>query len=69
MLATVPVILDQAVGYCSHYFGSGCWLLFKLFCIMLLVTVPIILNKAVVTVSIILNQALGHCSYYFGSVC
>jgi hypothetical protein len=19
--------LDEAVGYCSHYFGSGCWLL------------------------------------------
>jgi hypothetical protein len=23
--------LDQAVGYSSHYFGSGCWLLFILF--------------------------------------
>jgi hypothetical protein len=42
MLMTVPVILDQAVGYCSLYFGSRCWLLFKLFCIKLLVTVPII---------------------------
>ena len=28
MLIIVPVILDQAVGECSHYFGSGCWLLF-----------------------------------------
>jgi hypothetical protein len=40
MLVTVPIILvqavgycsiilDQAVGYCSHYFKPGCWLLFE----------------------------------------
>jgi hypothetical protein len=28
--------LDQVVGYCSHYYGSG-----------LLVTVPVILDQAV----------------------
>jgi hypothetical protein len=47
LLVTVPIILDQAVGYCSHYFGSGCWLLFALFWVRLLVTVPIILDQAV----------------------
>jgi hypothetical protein len=31
MLVTVPIILDQVVGYRSRYFGSGCWLLFPLF--------------------------------------
>jgi hypothetical protein len=41
---TVPVILDQAFDYCSHYYGSGCWLLFPLLWIKLLVTVPIILD-------------------------
>jgi hypothetical protein len=56
MLVTVPIILDQDVGYCSHYFGSGCWLLFTLFWVGLLVTVPIILD-----------QAVGYCSHYFGS--
>jgi hypothetical protein len=50
--------LDQAVGYCSHYFESGCWLLFPLFWIRLLVTDHIILD-----------QAVGYCSYYFGSGC
>jgi hypothetical protein len=40
-------ILDQAVGYYSHYFGSGCWLLFPLFWIRLLVTVPMILDQVV----------------------
>jgi hypothetical protein len=30
-LVTVPIILDQAFGYCSHYFKSGCWSLFLLF--------------------------------------
>jgi hypothetical protein len=38
-LITVPIILDQAVDYCSHYFGSGRWLLFQLFSIKMLVTV------------------------------
>ena len=50
--------VDQAVGYCSHYFGSDCWLLFPLFWIRLLVTIPIILDHAV-----------GYCSHYFGSGC
>ena len=50
--------VDQVAGYCSHYFGSGCWLLFTLFWIRLLVTVPIILD-----------QAVGYCSGYFGSDC
>jgi hypothetical protein len=49
-LVTVPIILDQAVGYCSGY-----WLLFTLFWIRLLVTVPIILD-----------QDVGYCSHYFG---
>jgi hypothetical protein len=39
--------VDQAVSYCSHYFGSGCWLLFPLYWIRLLVTVPVILDQAV----------------------
>jgi hypothetical protein len=39
--------LDQAVGYSSYYFGSGCWLLFPLFWIRLLVIVPIILDQAI----------------------
>ena len=38
----VAITLDQAVGYSSYYFGSTCWLLFLLFWIRLLVTVPII---------------------------
>ena len=54
----VPVILDQAVGYCSYYFGSGYRLLFPLFWIRPLVTFPIILD-----------QAVGYGSYYFGSGC
>jgi hypothetical protein len=37
---TVPVNLDQVVDYSSHYVGSKCWLLFTLYWIMLLVTVP-----------------------------
>jgi hypothetical protein len=53
---TVSIILDQTVCYCSHYFGSGCWLLFSLFCIGL-----------VVTVLIILDQVVGYCAHYFGS--
>jgi hypothetical protein len=81
MLATVPIILDQAVGYCSHYFGLGCWLLFPLFWIRLLVTIPINLSQTgwlllplfwirlLVTVPIILDQAVGYCSHYFGSCC
>jgi hypothetical protein len=58
MFGTVPVILDQAVNYCSGYFVSGCWVLFQLFWIRLLVTVHIILD-----------QAVGYCSGYFGSGC
>jgi hypothetical protein len=54
-----PNILDQAVGYCSYYFGSGCWLLFPIFWIRRLVTVPIILNRAVGYSSYFLDQALG----------
>jgi hypothetical protein len=50
--------LDQAVGYGSYYFGSGCWLLFTLFWIRLLVTVHIILD-----------QAIGECSGDFGTGC
>jgi hypothetical protein len=41
---TFPVILDQAVGYCSHYYGSGCWLLFPLLSIKLFVNVLIIFD-------------------------
>jgi hypothetical protein len=41
---TVPVILDQAVGCCSNYYESVCWLLFPLLWFKLLVTVPIILD-------------------------
>jgi hypothetical protein len=55
LLVNVSVNLDQAVVYCSYYFGSRClllfplfgsccWLLFPLFWIRLLVTVPIILD-------------------------
>jgi uncharacterized membrane protein len=39
------IILDQAVGHCCYYFGSGCWLLLPLFWIRLLVTVHIIINS------------------------
>jgi hypothetical protein len=28
-LVTVPIILNQAVGYCSNDLGPGCWLLFQ----------------------------------------
>jgi hypothetical protein len=48
--------LGQAAGYCSHYFGSGCWLLITLSWTWLLVIVPIILD-----------QAVGYCSNDFGS--
>jgi hypothetical protein len=58
LLVIVPIIFDQAVGSCSHYFGSGCWLLFPFFWIRLLVAVPIILK-----------QAVDHRSYDFGSGC
>jgi hypothetical protein len=47
LLVNVPIILDQAVSYSSHYFGPGCWLLFILFWMMFLVNVPIILVQAV----------------------
>jgi hypothetical protein len=50
--------IKPAVGCCSHYIGSGCWLLFPSFSIRLLVTVPIILD-----------QVVGYCSHYFGSSC
>jgi hypothetical protein len=79
-LVTVPIILGQAVGYCTSDFGSGCWFLFPLFWIMLLMNVPMILDQAVaysshfwislmVTVPITLDQAVGYSSYYFGSGC
>jgi hydrogenase-4 membrane subunit HyfE len=51
LLVTVPIILNQAVGYCFHYFESGSWSLFLLYWIRLLVNVPIILD-----------QAVGYCS-------
>jgi hypothetical protein len=35
-VVTVLIILDQVVGYCSDYYGSG-----------LLVTVPVILDQPV----------------------
>jgi hypothetical protein len=71
LLVTVPIILDQAVGHCSGDFGSGCWLLFPLFWIRLLMNVPMILDQAVtycshfwisllVTVPITLDQAVGY---------
>jgi hypothetical protein len=47
--------LDQTVGYCFHHFGSGCWFLFPSFWIWMLVIVPIISD-----------QAVGYCSHYFG---
>jgi hypothetical protein len=50
------IILGQAAGYCSHYFGSGCWLLITLSWTWLLVIFPIILD-----------QAVGYCSNDFGS--
>jgi hypothetical protein len=46
-LITLPIILDQAVSYCSYHFGSCCRLLFTLFWIRPLVTLPIILDQAV----------------------
>jgi hypothetical protein len=45
------MILDQVISYCTGDFGSGCWLLFLLFWIKMLATVPIILD-----------QAVGYCS-------
>jgi hypothetical protein len=59
--------LDQAVGYCFHYFESGYWLLFQRFCISLLVTVPVILDQAVGYFYIIMGHAVGCCSHYLGS--
>ena len=47
MLVTVQIILHQPVGDCYHYIESGYWLLFLLFWIRLLVTVPIVLDQAV----------------------
>jgi hypothetical protein len=83
----VPMILDKAVNDCSgdfgsgfpHYVGSKCWLLFTLYWIMLLVTVPF-LDQNVGYCSHYFGlgcwllfpffyQSVGHCSYYFGSGC
>jgi hypothetical protein len=47
VLVTVPIFLEQAVGYCSHNFYSGCWSSFLSFWIRLLVTVPMILDQVV----------------------
>ena len=80
MLIIVPVILDQAVGDCSHYFRSGCWLLFPfflsvcwslflLFWIRLLATVSIFFISLLVIVPIILDQVVDYCSSDFGSGC
>jgi hypothetical protein len=55
---TVPVILDQSVGYCSHYYGSGGWLLFTLLWVRLLITVHISVDEAV-----------GYCSHYIRLSC
>jgi hypothetical protein len=75
------MILDQFDGHYSGDFRSGCWLLFPLFWIRLLVTIPINLNQSgwlllplfwirlLVTVPIILDHAVGYCSHYFGSGC
>jgi hypothetical protein len=78
-LVIVAIILEQAVGHFSYYFGSGCWLLFPLSWIRLLVTVPIILNQAVGHCSsyfetvgyfpIIRDQVVGECSHHFGTGC
>jgi hypothetical protein len=59
LLVTVPIILDQAVSDCSHYFGSGCWLLTPSFWIELLVTLPILWIRLLVPVRITLDQAVG----------
>jgi hypothetical protein len=80
-LVIVPIIVDQAIGYCSHYIILGCWLLFPLFCIGLVVTVLIIFDQVVgycsdyygsgllVTVPVILDQPVGYCSGDRGSDC
>jgi hypothetical protein len=62
------MILDQAVTYLSHYFGSGCWLLFSVFWRRLLVAVPIISEQSVDYFSIILDQAVGYCSHFFTKI-
>jgi hydrogenase-4 membrane subunit HyfE len=51
---TFRMLFDQIVGYCSVNLGSGSWLLFLLFWISLLATLPIILD-----------QAFGYSSHYF----
>ena len=58
MLVTAHIILGLAVGYCSYYFGPGCWLVLQRFWIRLLATVPVILD-----------QAVGNCSGDSGSGC
>jgi hypothetical protein len=55
-LVTVPIILDQAVSNRGYYFGSGCWLLFPLFWIRLLVNVSIILDLGTVTNNLTQNN-------------
>jgi hypothetical protein len=47
MLATVHIIMGEAVGCCSHYLGSSSWLMFPLFWIRLVVAVSIILDQAI----------------------
>jgi hypothetical protein len=60
--------LVQAVDHCSHYFGSGCCLLFPLFWIKLLVTVPIILDQAAGYFSIIFIWLLVNVPVIFDQV-
>jgi hypothetical protein len=68
-LVTVLSILEQALGYCSDNFGSGCWLLFPSFWSRLLVAVPISSDQAVDYLYIILDQAVGYCSHFLKSGC
>jgi hypothetical protein len=56
LLINIPIILDQAISYCSEYFGSGSLLLFPLFWMKLLSTFPIILEMERVTNSLIKNN-------------
>ena len=66
---TVPIILGKAVNFCSHHFGSVCWLLFPFFgsgCWFLFLLLWI---RLLVNVPIILDQAVHYCSHYFGLGC
>jgi hypothetical protein len=58
LLIPIPIIFDQAIGYCFKYFGTGSLLLFPLFWMKLLSTFPIIMD-----------QVLGYCSHHFGAGC